>query len=184
MATDSGQRFIRRNRAPRVHITYEDPYDAERLVELPFVMGVLADLSGNLPGVEKQPIVDRKFLEFDMDNFDNRMAAIQPGISMRVENKLADGPGEKMSVALRFNKMADFSPAAVARQVPSMAKLLEAREQLSNLLRYMDGKVAAEDSLKKLLADPQLMTALKERAAAKESESGAATAAEPEPEKK
>jgi type VI secretion system protein ImpB len=170
MATDSGQKFIRRNRAPRVHITYEDPYDAERLVELPFVMGVLADLSGNTPGVEKQSIADRKFLEFDMDNFDNRMAAIQPGVSMRVENKLGDGAGEKMSVNLRFNKMADFSPAAVARQVPSMAKLLEAREQLANLLRYMDGKVAAEDSLKKLLSDPQLMTALRDRAAAQQSD--------------
>jgi type VI secretion system protein ImpB len=173
MATDSGQKFIRRNRAPRVHITYEDPYDAERLVELPFVMGVLADLSGNTPGIEKQPIHDRKFLDFDMDNFDNRMAAIQPGISMRVENKLADSAGEKMSVSLRFNKMADFSPAAVARQVPSMAKLLEAREQLANLLRYMDGKVAAEDQLKKLLADPALMEALKARAAAKETEAPA-----------
>jgi type VI secretion system protein ImpB len=173
MATDSGQKFIRRNRAPRVHITYEDPYDAERLVELPFVMGVLADLSGNTPGVEKQTIADRKFLEFDMDNFDNRMAAIQPGISMRVDNKLGDAAGEKMSVSLRFNKMADFSPAAVARQVPSMAKLLEAREQLANLLRYMDGKVAAEDQLKKLLSDPALMEALKARAAAKENEAPA-----------
>src|SRR5204863_5992218 len=113
-----------------------------------------------------------------------RMAAIQPGISMRVENKLADGPGEKMSVALRFNKMADFSPAAVARQVPSMAKLLEAREQLSNLLRYMDGKGAAEDSLKKLLADPQLMQALKDRAAAKETDAVAAPEPAPEDDKK
>src|SRR4051812_35036404 len=104
MATDSGQRFIRRNRAPRVHISYEDPYDAERLVELPFVMGVLADLSGNTPGVEKAQIHERKFLEFDMDNFDTRMAAIQPGVSMRVENKLSDQPGEKVSVSLRFNK--------------------------------------------------------------------------------
>lgn len=170
MATDSGQKFIRRNRAPRVHITYEDPYDAERLIELPFVMGVLSDLSGNTPGVEKSKIEDRKFLEFDMDNFDNRMAAIQPGISMPVANKLGDAEGEKMSVSLRFNKMADFGPAAVARQVPSMAKLLEAREQLSNLLRYMDGKVAAEDQLKKLLADPQLMMALRDRASTKSDE--------------
>ena len=166
MATDSGQKFIRRNRAPRVHITYEDPYDAERLIELPFVMGVMSDLSGNNPGVEKSKLDDRKFLEFDMDNFDSRMAAIQPGITMRVANKLSDNPDEKMSVNLRFNKMADLSPVAVARQVPATAKLLEAREQLSNLLRYMDGKVGAEDQLKKLLADPQLMNALKERAAA------------------
>src|SRR4051812_36755202 len=173
MATDSGQKFIRRNRAPRVHITYEDPYDAERLVELPFVMGVLSDLSGNNGGVEKGKIEDRKFLEFDMDNFDNRMAAIEPGVSMRVANKLGDGAGEKLGVSLRFKKMEDFSPGQVARQVPSLAKLLNAREQLSNLLRYMDGKVAAEDQLRKLLADPQLMETLKERAAAREIDAGA-----------
>jgi type VI secretion system protein ImpB len=166
MATDSGQKFIRRNRAPRVHITYEDPYDAERLIELPFVMGVMSDLSGNNPGVEKSKIDDRKFLDFDMDNFDSRMAAIQPGVTMRVANKLSDNPDEKMSVNLQFSKMADLSPVAVARMVPATAKLLEAREQLANLLRYMDGKVGAEDQLKKLLADPQLMNALKERAAA------------------
>jgi type VI secretion system protein ImpB len=167
MATDSGQKFIRRNRAPRVHITYEDPYDAERLIELPFVMGVLSDLSGNNSAVEKAKIEERKFLEFDMDNFDARMAAIQPGIRMRVANKLGDDPNEKLSVELNFSKMADFSPVAIARQVPATAKLLEAREQLANLLRYMDGKVGAEDQLKKLLADPQLMAALQQRAAAK-----------------
>jgi len=167
MATDSGQKFIRRNRAPRVHITYEDPYDAERLIELPFVMGVMSDLSGNNSTVEKPKVEERKFLEFDMDNFENRMAAIEPGITMRVENKLGDESGEKLSVNLKFEKMADFTPAAVARQVPATAKLLEAREQLANLLRYLDGKVAAEDQLKKLLSDPQLMSALNERAAAR-----------------
>ena len=166
MATDSGQKFIRRNRAPRVHITYEDPYDAERLIELPFVMGVMSDLSGNNPGVEKAKVDGRKFLDFDMDNFDNRMAAINPGVTMRVPNKLGDDPNEKMSVNLRFDKMADLTPVAVARQVPATAKLLEAREQLANLLRYMDGKVAAEDQLKKLLSDPELMASLNARAAA------------------
>jgi len=143
MATDSGQKFIRRNRAPRVHITYEDPYDAERLIELPFVMGVRSDLSGNNAGVEKGKVEERKFLEFDMDNFDNRMAAIQPGVTTRVANRLNDGSDEKISVNLRFNKMSDFTPVAVARQVQATAKLLEAREQLANLLRYMDGKVGA-----------------------------------------
>jgi len=173
MATDSGQKFIRRNRAPRVHITYEDPYDAERLIELPFVMGVLSDLSGNNPGVEKAKVEECKFLEFDMDNFDNRMAAIQPGVTMRVANRLGDGSDDKMSVNLRFNKMADFTPVAIARQVPATAKLLEAREQLANLLRYMDGKVAAEDRLKALLGDPQLMAALQERATIQSTESNA-----------
>jgi len=171
MATDSGQKFIRRNRAPRVHITYEDPYDAERLIELPFVMGVMSDLSGNNSAVEKPKVEERKFLEFDMDNFESRMAAIEPGVTMRVENKLGDESGEKLAVNLKFEKMADFTPAAVARQVPATAKLLEAREQLANLLRYLDGKVAAEDQLKKLLSDPQLMAALHERSAARATDS-------------
>jgi len=170
---DSGQKFIRRNRPPRVHITYEDPYDAERKVELPFVMGVMADLSGNNSQVEKPEFGDRKFLEIDMDNFDKRMAAIEPGISCHVSNKLSDAQNEKMSVQLRFKKMDDFSPAAIARQVPALAKLLQAREQLANLQRYMDGKVAAENQLKRLLQDPQLMSALRERApAAKTSPDG------------
>ncbi len=170
MAADTGQKFIRRNRAPRVHISYEDPYDAEKQIELPFVMAVLADLSGNDPGVEKPNIDERTFVEFDMDNFDQRMAAIEPGVSFRVANKLGDETGEQLSVNLRFRKMDDFSPAAIARQVPSMARLLEARQQLANLLRYMDGKVAASDQVKALLKDPQLMAALKDRMAARTDE--------------
>lgn len=169
--SNSGQKFISRNRKPRVHITYEDPYDAERLVELPFVMGVMADLSGNGSAVEKPDMADRAFLDIDMDNFDKRMAAIEPGLSMKVPNRLGDGEGgDKLSVNVKFKKMDDFSPTAIARQVPAVAKLLQAREQLSNLLRYMDGKVAAEDALKKLLADPQLMAAMKDKLAEKPSE--------------
>ena len=163
MSRDSGQRFIRRNRPPRVHITYENPANAEEKVEIPFVMGVMADLSGNTPGVEKDEVAQRKCLDFDMDNLDARMAAIQPGVSFRVENKLSDQSGEKLGVSLRFDKMADFEPAAVARQVPALARLLEARQQLANLARYMDGKVAAEATLRKLLSDPQMMAALKQR---------------------
>src|SRR5690606_32894745 len=142
------QRYIRRNRPPRVHITYENPQNAEEKIEIPFVMGVMADLSGNAPGVEKEEIANRKFLDFDMDNFDKRMAAVQPGVAFRVENKLGETDGEQMSVNLRFNKMDDFSPANVAKQVPSLAALLEARSQLANLMRYMDGKAAAEGQLK------------------------------------
>ena len=166
--SDSGQKFIRRNRAPRVHITYEDPSDADKLIELPFVMGVMADLSGNSPGTDKADVADRKFLDIDMDNFENRMGAIQPGISMRVRNKLGEAADEKMQVNLRFNKMDDFKPAQVARQVPALAKLLEAREQLKNLQLYMDGKADAEKKLRELLKDPALMAALQERAAKKE----------------
>ncbi len=161
--SDSGQKFIRRNRAPRVHITYEDPYDADKLIELPFVMGVMADLSGNNPGEEKVDVGDRKFLDFDMDNFDKRMAAIKPGSKFTVANKLSDKPDEKLSVDLQFNKMDDFKPAAIARQVPALAKLLEAREQLKNLQLYMDGKADAEAKLQELLNDPSLMAALKQK---------------------
>jgi len=167
--SDSGQKFIRRNRAPRVHITYEDPSDADKLIELPFVMGVMADLSGNAPGVEKPDVAQRKFLDVDMDNFENRMAAIQPGVSFRVRNKLGEATDEKMQVNLRFNKMDDFKPAQVARQVPALAKLLEARDQLKNLQLYMDGKADAEKKLRELLKDPALMAALQERASKKES---------------
>lgn len=161
--SDSGQKFIKRNRAPRVHITYEDPYDAEKLVELPFVMGVLADLSGNAPGAEKPEVGQRDFVGFDMDNFDSRMTAIQPGARFHVKNTLSDKPDEKLSVELQFNKMADFQPAEVAKQVPALAKLLEARQQLKNLQLYMDGKADAEAKLRELLNDPALMAALKDR---------------------
>ena len=162
-----GQKFIRRNRPPRVHITYQDPYDAEKLIELPFVMGVLADLSGNASEVEKPSIVDRKFLDIDMDNFDARMSSIKPAVTFRVDNKLGNegSEGEKLGVKLTFEKMDDFSPAAVAKQVPALNKLLEARQQLSNLQRYMDGKVNAEDQIRKLLRDPELMKALQDKRA-------------------
>jgi type VI secretion system protein ImpB len=159
-ADSSGQKFIRRVRPPRVHITYENPTNAEEKIELPWVMGVLADLSGNAPGVEKDEVGNRKFLDIDMDNFEKRMEAISPGVSMRVNNKLGTEPNEKLTVNLQFRKMADFSPAAVANQVPALKKLLEARSQLANLLRFMDGKAAADKQLRKLLSDPQLMAAL------------------------
>ena len=174
--SNSGQKFISRNRKPRVHITYEDPYDAEKLIELPFVMGVLADLSGNASQVAKADMAERKFLDVDMDNFDKRMAAMEPAVSIKVKNRLGDGDGgEKLSVNLKFSKMDDFSPAAIARQVPATAKLLQAREQLANLLRYMDGKAAAEDSLKKLLSDPELMAAMKTKLDQKPSDDGASS---------
>jgi type VI secretion system protein ImpB len=161
--SNSGQKFISRNRKPRVHITYEDPYDSEEKIELPFVMGVMADLSGNASKVEKPDIENRKFLDTDMDNFDARMAAIEPAINFKVADKLSGQEGTRLSANLTFTKIADFEPAAVARQIPALARLLEAREQLSNLMRYMDGKAAAEDTLKKLLADPQLMSTLKQK---------------------
>lgn len=173
---DTGQKFIRRNRAPRVHIAYDDPYDAQKKIEIPFVTAVMADLSGNDSGVEKDDVGEREFLEFDMDNFDERMSRIEPGLAFSVDDKISGEEGQKMSVNLRFKKMADFEPTAIARQVEPVAKLLEAREALANLTRYMDGKVDAEDKLKQLLADPELMKSLKEkRDAANAAEGGDAS---------
>lgn len=162
-SSDSGQKFIKRNRPPRVQISYEDPYDAEKQVELPFVMGIMADLSGNASKVEKPTMADRKFSNVDMDNFEEYMDSVQPAVTFRVDNKLGDQPDEKMGVNLTFRKMSDFDPAGIARQVPALKALLEAREQLANLQRYMDGKVAAEDKLKQLLSSPELMKALQDR---------------------
>ena len=174
---DSGQRFIKRNRPPRVQIEYKDPYNSEKMVELPFVMGVMSDLSGNASAVEKAELEERKFLDIDMDNFDKRLGAVQPGLAFRVDNKLGgeSGEGAKLGVELKFEKMADFEPAAVAKQVPALAKLLEARQRLANLQRYMDGKAAAEQQLQKLLKDPDLMRLLKEKSGGSEPEGGASS---------
>ena len=158
MATASAQKFIARNRAPRVQIEYDvEVYGAEKKVQLPFVMGVLADLSGKseepLPGV-----ADRKALEIDVDNFDDRLKSMKPRVAFAVPNTLT-GEGN-MSVDLTFESMDDFSPAAIARKVDSLNKLLQAREQLSNLLTYMDGKDGAEALLAKALKDPALLQSL------------------------
>jgi type VI secretion system protein ImpB len=131
----------------------------------------MADLSGNAAGVEKPDVAQRKFLDIDMDNFESRMAAIQPGVNFRARNRLGEATDEKMQVSLRFNRMDDFKPAQVARQVPALAKLLEARDQLKNLQLYMDGKADAEKRLRELLKDPALMAALRERAGRKEPDS-------------
>ena len=157
MATSS-QKFIARNRAPRVQIEYDvELYGAEKKVQLPFVMGVLADLSGK-PAEPLAPVADRKFLEVDVDNFDARMKAMKPRVAFQVPNALT-GDGN-LSVDITFENMDDFSPAAVARKVDSLSKLLQAREQLANLVTYMDGKGGAEELIGKLMNDPALLGAL------------------------
>jgi type VI secretion system protein ImpB len=158
MAKASSQKFIARNRAPRVQIEYEvETYGAEKKINLPFVMGVMADLSGN----PREPLPDigqRKFLEIDVDNFDDRLKSMKPRVAFQVPNKLT-GSGNLPS-ELSFESMDDFSPAAVARKVEPLRKLLEARTQLSNLLTYMDGKSKAEDLIAKALQDPTMLQAL------------------------
>lgn len=157
MATSS-QKFIARNRAPRVQIEYDvEVYGAEKKVQLPFVMGVLADLSGN-PTEPLAPVADRKFLEIDVDNFDDRLKAMKPRAAFRVANTLT-GEGE-MSVDLTFESMEDFSPANVARKVDALRQLLDARTQLANLITYMDGKTGAEELINRVLQDPALLQSL------------------------
>ena len=158
MAKDSSQKFIARNRAPRVQIEYDvEVYGAEKKVQLPFVMGVMADLSGQ-PADPLAPVGDRKFLEIDVDNFDERLKSMKPRAAVQVPNTLT-GEGN-LSIDITFESMDDFSPAAVARKVEPLRKLLEARGQLSNLLTYMDGKTGAEELIARLLKEPALMQAL------------------------
>lgn len=152
------QKFIARNRAPRVQIEYDvELYGAEKKVQLPFVMGVMSNLSGN-PAEPLPPVTDRDFLEVSVDNFDDRLKAMKPRVAIQVPNTLT-GEGN-LNVEMTFESMADFSPGAVARKVPALAKLLEARTQLANLVTYMDGKSAAEELIARLLKDPELMKAL------------------------
>lgn len=157
MATSS-QKFIARNRAPRVQIEYDvELYGAEKKVQLPFVMGVLSDLSGK-PSEPLPPVAERKFLEIDVDNFDARMNSMKPRVAFQVPNKLT-GEGN-LAVDITFKTLEDFSPAAVARQVDGLRQLLEARQQLANLLTYMDGKTGAEELIAKVIKDEALLKSL------------------------
>ena len=169
MAKSSSQKFIARNRAPRVQIEYDvELYGAEKKVQLPFVMGVMADLSGK-PAEPLAPVADRKFLDVDVDNFDARMKAMKPRVAFQVPNHLT-GEGN-IAVDITFESMDDFSPAAVAAKVDGLKQLLEARQQLANLITYMDGKTGAEELIAKVVKDEALLKSL---AAAKAPDKGSA----------
>ncbi len=158
MAKGSGQKFVARNRAPRVQIEYDvEVYGAQKTIQLPFVMGVLADLSGN-PAEKLPAVADRKLLEIDVDNFDDRLKSMKPRVAFSVPNTLT-GEGN-LNVDVTFESMDDFSPAAVARNVEPLRKLLETRTQLANLMTYMDGKSGAEELVGKILKDATLLQSL------------------------
>ena len=162
MAKASSQKFIARNRAPRVQIEYEvELYGAQKKVQVPFVMGVMADLSGDA-AEPLAPVDERKFQSIDVDNFDELMKSMKPRVAFRVPNTLT-GEGQ-LNVDITFESMDDFSPAAVARKVDSLNKLLEARTQLANLVTYMDGKSGAEELISKVLNDPALLKSLADKA--------------------
>lgn len=158
MAKQSSQKFIARNRAPRVQIEYDvEVYGAQKTIQLPFVMGVLSDLSGN-PAEKLPGAGDRKFLEIDVDNFDERLKSMKPRVAIAVPNTLT-GNGNLMC-DITFESMDDFSPAAIARKVEPLRKLLETRTQLANLMTYMDGKAGAEELVGNILKDPTLLRSL------------------------
>ena len=158
MAKASSQKFIARNRAPRVQIEYDvETYGSQKSMQLPFVVGVMSDLSGK-PTDPLPAVADRKMLEIDVDNFDDRLKSIKPRAAFTVPNTLT-GEGN-LAVDITFESMDDFSPAAIARKVDGLNKLLEARTQLSNLLTYMDGKTGAEELMNKVLQDPALLATL------------------------
>jgi type VI secretion system protein ImpB len=158
MGTTSSQKFIARNRAPRVQIEYDvELYGSKKKVQLPFVMGVLSDLSGK-PAEPLAAVADRKFTDVDVDSFDSFLKSQKPRVAFQVPNTLT-GEGS-INLDITFESMDDFSPAAIARKVDALNKLLEARTQLANLLTYMDGKTGAEQLIQKVLQDPELLKSL------------------------
>jgi type VI secretion system protein ImpB len=158
VGTTSSQKFIARNRAPRVQIEYDvELYGSKKKVQLPFVMGVLSDLSGK-PAEPLPAMAERKFTDVDVDNFDAFLKSQKPRVAFQVPNTLT-GEGN-INLDITFESMEDFSPAAIARKIDALSKLLEARSQLANLLTYMDGKTGAEDLIQKVLQDPELLKSL------------------------
>ena len=141
---------LNRVRKPRVHITYEVETEGAQVVrELPFVMGVLGDFSGD-PTIPLRPLADRKFIQIDRDNFNDVMARIAPGLKLKVDNTLA-GDGSQMAVDLKFNAMEDFEPGRVVEQVPALRALMETRNKLRDLMSKVDRSEELETLLEQVL---------------------------------
>jgi type VI secretion system protein ImpB len=150
---------LERVRKPRVHITYQ--VETEGAVvekELPFVMGVLGDFSGN-PTQPLKPLKDRKFIQIDRDNFNEVMARMTPGLNLKVDNTLA-GDGSQMAVNLKFNSMDDFEPAQVVGQVEPLRKMLETRDRLRDLLTKVDRSEDLEGLLENILKNTEQLKKL------------------------
>jgi type VI secretion system protein ImpB len=156
--TQDAQKFIGESRAPRVQIEYDvELYGSQKKVELPFVTGVMADLSGDNVA-PLSPVEDRRFTEIDIENFDDRMKQIAPSVSFHAKNVLTDD-GTLIPIDLTFDSMESFEPAEVVKRIPELAVLLKARSQLKELMTYMDGKSAAEEVIEMLLKQPRNMAA-------------------------
>jgi type VI secretion system protein ImpB len=163
MPRESTQHKLDRVRPPRVHITYDvELGDAIENKELPFVLGVMADLSGKLD--EPLPrLRERKFVEIDRDNFDDVMKGMKPRLAFQVDNKLTNDD-TKMGVELRFNRIEDFEPEQVARQVEPLAKLMEVRRQLTGLLAKADGNDRLNEKLREIISNTELAEKLAKEA--------------------
>jgi type VI secretion system protein ImpB len=160
MARESRQHTLDRVRSPRVHITYDvEIGDAIEMKEIPFVVGVLSDLSGKPEEPLPKP-KDRKFIEIDRDNFDNVLAGMKPRAAFRVDNKLTDDDSQ-LAVELKFKSMEDFSPEAVAGQIEPLRKLVETRERLSELLSRLDGNDRLDELLQDVLSNSESLETLK-----------------------
>jgi type VI secretion system protein ImpB len=150
---------LNRVRKPRVHITYEVETDGAQIVrELPFVVGVMGDFSGD-PSQPLRPMTDRKFTQIDRDNFNDVMARMAPGLNIKVENTLADD-GSEMALNLKFNSMDDFDPARVVEQVPALKSLLETRNKLRDLMSKADRSDELEGLLEKVLQNNEELKSL------------------------
>ncbi len=150
---------LNRVRKPRVHISYNVETDGAQIErELPFVMGVLGDFSGD-PTSPLRPMSDRKFTQIDRDNFNDVMARMTPGLNLKVDNKIADD-GSEMAVALKFKSMDDFDPANIVAQVPALKSLLETRSKLRDLLSKADRSEELEGLLEKVLQNENELKAL------------------------
>ena len=161
MANESVHKKKERIRPPRVHISYEVELNgAQVMKELPFVVGVISDLSGH-PAEPLARMKDRKFTEIDRDNFDDIMKSMRPRLAIKVPNKLQDD-GSELSVEMNFQKMSDFGPDSVARQVKPLDDLLQVREQLKDLLGRTEGNDRLEEMLKAIIEKPELRDKLKD----------------------
>ena len=148
-----------RVRKPRVHITYEVETEGAQVErELPFVMGVMGDFSGD-PTTPLRPLADRKFIQIDRDNFNDVMASMTPGLKLRVDNKIADD-GTQIPVDLSFKSLEDFEPARVAQQVPALRALLETRAKLRDLMSKVDRSQELENLLEQVLQNDNEMKSL------------------------
>lgn len=163
VAKESLQHKLDRVRAPRVHITYDvEVGDSIQMKEIPFVVGVLADLSGK-PDEPLPKLKDRKFIEIDRDNFNNVLEGMRPRLTFKVDNKLT-ADETKMAVELRFKSMDDFHPEQVVKQVEPLRKLLEARQRLADLLSKLDGNDKLDELLQDVISSSETLKKLSQEA--------------------